>query len=563
MNSPANEFDIAVIGAGPAGAILATVLARACLKVVVIDAGHHPRFAVGESMTPQAATLLRVIADRYDVPELKRLTTFAAISDAITSTCGIKRHDGFLYAREGQPARPAQAQGLVIGGAAAAQSHLFRQDTDAWLFHLAVSYGARVRQRTTITGVAADDAGVTLTTERGPDVRASYVVDTSGPGSPLAEKLDLREKPTRLRHHSRRLVTHLLGVPPLDLTTPRADHAQPVPWHTGTSHYVFPGGWLWVMPFGNHPRSTNELASVGLNLDATPQSGSGTGGSAEDEFRAFIARYPGMAQQLAGAKTIRSWVRTDRAQYSSHTTVGPRWCLIGDAAGFVDTLFSRDLTISLAMVNTLAGKLLEAVKADDFSAARFTDVQKAQQALLDFTDDLVASAYVAFRDYRLWSAWFRIWAMAELLSICEINRIHADYLSSRDSAVLARLDGLAPGGWLPGQAQSLLTEASDHLRAVEEDRQDAATAATAIRQAVAAADFVLPALRLAEPASRWLDLSPSGAQKITRWARTGPPREIGQLVAEGLRPYVAQPQAVGPRRTGKLRRPLAAKRSAH
>ena len=511
------------------------MLARACLKVVVVDAGQHPRFAIGESMTPQAATLLRVIADRYDVPELSRLASFQSIAAAVTTTCGIKRHDGFLYAREAERPRPAEAHGLVLGNGAAAQSHMFRQDIDAWLFHLAASYGARARQHSTITDVDIDDAGVTLTTERGAAVRASYVVDTSGQGSPLAAKLDLREQPTRLRHHSRSLATHMLAVPPLDQTMPEAGQGQPGSWQAGTLRYVFPGGWLWVMPFGNHPRAVNGLASVGLNLD-TRLHGDGDG-APEEEFRAFVARYPGMARQFAGAQAIRPWVRSGRAQYSSHTTAGPRWCMIGDAAGFVDTLFSRDLGDSLEMVNALAGRLLEAVKADDFGEARFTEVQKAQQALLDFTDDLVASAYLASRDYRLWDAWFRVWATAELLSICEVNRTYAGYLSARDSTVLTRLEGLAPGGWLPGQAQSLLTEASDRLRAVAEASQDPATAATAIKQAVAAAEFVPPTLRLAEPASNWLDLSPGSARKIIRWARTESPPETGQLVAAGLKPY--------------------------
>jgi tetracycline 7-halogenase / FADH2 O2-dependent halogenase len=534
-NLPSNEFDIAIIGSGLAGSVLAAVLARARLRVVMVDAGQHPRFAIGESMTPQAATLLRVIADRYDVPELHRLASFQSITAGVTTSCGVKRHDGFRYAREAERPRPAEAHGLVLGGAAAAQSHLFRQDIDAWLFHLAVSYGARMRQRVTITGVDIDDTGVTLTAEHGEAVRASYVVDTSGPGSPLAANLDLREKPTRLRHHSRSLATHMLAVPSPDQTMPGASSGQPGSWLAGTVRYVFPGGWLWDIPFGNHPHAVNGLTSVGLNLD-TRLHGDGDG-SPEEEFRAFVARYPGMSRQFAGAKTIRPWVRSGRAQYSSHTTAGPRWCVIADAAGFVDTLFSRDLGNSLEMVNALAGRLLEAVKADDFSAARFTEVQKTQQALLDFTDDLVASAYVAFRDYRLWDAWFRVWATAELLSICELNRTYAGYLAARDSTVLARLEGLAPGGWLPGQAQSLLTEASDRLRAVEESAQDPATAATAIKQAVAAADFVPPALRLAEPAGNWLDLNPASARKIIRWARDESPPEIGQLVAAGLRPY--------------------------
>jgi FADH2 O2-dependent halogenase len=283
-----------------------------------------------------------------------------------------------------------------------------------------------------------------------------------------------------------------------------------------------------VMPFDNHPRATNKVASVGLNLDPRSHGDADHGeadGAPEDEFRAFVGRFPDIARQLADAQEIRPWTRSGPAQYSSRATVGPRWCVTAGAAGFVDTLFSRDLTNSLAVVNALGERLLEAAVADDFSADRFAEVQKIEQASLDFTDDLVASAYTAFRDYGLWDAWFRVWSVAELFSVKEINRVYAAYAESRDPARLRPLDGLAPHGWLPGQVQGLLTEASGHLRAVAEGGEEPAAAERAIRQALSTSGFVPPAVRLAgatNPASNWADV---------RFSRPSDPGLAGRIRA--------------------------------
>ncbi|MBC2908372.1 FAD-dependent oxidoreductase, partial [Streptomyces sp. PSKA01] len=157
---------------------------------------------------------------------------------------------------------------------------------------------------------------------------------------PLAQKFGVREEPSRLRHQSRSLFTHMIGVKPYEDTLPQGTHQNPSPWSEGTLHHLFEGGWMWVIPFDNHPLSTSPLCSVGINLDPrihpVPE-----GLSPEEEFRAFIARFPDIAPQFEGAVATRDWVRTGRLQYSSKQTVGYRWCLTSHAAGFVDALFSR------------------------------------------------------------------------------------------------------------------------------------------------------------------------------------------------------------------------------
>src|SRR5262249_32828395 len=155
----------------------------------------------------------------------------------------------------------------------------------------------------------------------------------------------------------------------------------------------------WVIPFNNHARATNPLISVGLNLD--PRVHPKPDCPPREEFHRFLDRFPDVKTQFRGATAVRPWVSTGLLQYSSRQTVGYRWGLTSHAAGFVDALFSRGLSNSLEIVNALTGRLLDALREDDFSLERFTFVQTLEQGLLDFNDDLVANAYTSFTDFRL------------------------------------------------------------------------------------------------------------------------------------------------------------------
>jgi FADH2 O2-dependent halogenase len=399
---------------------------------------------------------------------------------------------------------------------------------------VAGKYGARVVQQIRINDVEIDDDGATLIPDRGEPIRAKFIVDASGFRSVLADKFKLREEPTRLRHHSRSLFTHMVGVRPYDEIAPKRVYGHPSPWHEGTLHHLFEGGWMWVIPFDNHLRGTNPLVSVGLNLD--PRIHPVPDCSPEEEFAQFVARFPDIAPQFENARPVREWVRTGRLQYTSKQTIGYRWCLTSHAAGFVDALFSRGLSNSFEIINALGHRLLAAIRDDDFAVERFAYVQELEQRQLDFNDNLVANAYTSFSDWRLWDAWFRVWSLGQILATFEINRAYATFVKDHDPATLSRLERLAPDGAIPdyAPARELIGQVSMLCRAVAAGEAKAVDAADEILRLLRQAPFVPPAFGLAEPANQWTDATTRKILSTLRWARTTAPPEIGKLTHEGL-----------------------------
>ncbi len=84
------RYDIAIIGSGISGSSLGAILARHGLRVIIFEAGVHPRFAVGESMILETSETMRVMAELFDVPELAYFSSAHYLAQ-IGSSHGLKR----------------------------------------------------------------------------------------------------------------------------------------------------------------------------------------------------------------------------------------------------------------------------------------------------------------------------------------------------------------------------------------------------------------------------------------------------------------------------------------
>ncbi|MEO1351211.1 MAG: NAD(P)/FAD-dependent oxidoreductase [Cyanobacteria bacterium J06635_15] len=419
MSHHENRFDVAIIGSGIAGSALAAILARQGLKVILFEASSHPKFAIGESMILETSEVMRSMAELYDVPELAYFSS-ENYFDHIGTSHGVKRHFSYLHHTEGQPLdKQHSLQAVIPKQPHGHELHLYRQDTDYFLMTVAIRYGATVLQKTCIQSVEIDQDGVQLTTEKGQHFLADYVVDAGGFRSLLAEKFDLRHHD--LKTHSRAIFTHMVEVPCYhQVSGSKEAYHLPFLLSEGTLHHVFKGGWLWVIPFDNHRESTNSLCSVGLMLDPRvyPMQ---SDLSPEAEFYQFIERFPGIAKQFRQAKAVQGWKRTGRIQYSTQQVVGDRFCLLGQAAGFIDPLFSKGLYMALTCTAVLAERLLTARAKGDYSALHFQPLERLTLACIQANDNLVANAYKSFSDYKLWAPFSVLWLLGAYLELVKLT----------------------------------------------------------------------------------------------------------------------------------------------
>ncbi|MFF1451438.1 NAD(P)/FAD-dependent oxidoreductase [Streptomyces sp. NPDC058274] len=527
-------YDVAVIGGGFAGSLLAAVLARNGVRTLLAEGQAQPRFAVGESMVPYTAALARVVARRYRVPEIEQLGSLKAVQRAVSPRCGVMRNMGFVLHRERLRQHPGETYQVVNPSVVPPVPHLFREDVDAHLLGVARRYGAEVRTGpgARVEGVRIDaEHGVSLRTGSGEEFTAQYVVDAAGHEAPVARELGLREEPALARHHSRGLFTHMTGVIPYDETPAGRQHGQPGRWHQGTLHHVFDGGWLWVIPFDNQPRSTNSRCSVGLVLD--PRKYPDPGLPPQREFEAFLTRFPDIARQFEYAAPARPWTSTGRLQYSSKRIVGDRFCLASHAAGFVDPLYSRGLAHSLEVVNALGRRLIDASRDGDWSTPRFQYVEDLQQALFEAHDDLTYASFVAFRDFDLFNAVVRTWTVSTVLGALAVENACAAYGRSGDDSVFRDLEsGRHPGSPFPD---------SDHFHAlgplartlceeVEAGTRTPKAAADRLFDVIRQADYLPPSLGLGDPADRFFHNTPARIARAARWVRTDAPDDVAELL---------------------------------
>lgn len=511
--------------------MLAAILARQGLSVLLLEKGTHPRFAIGEAMLPQSSMLMWILGERFDVPEIQHLSSTERINQHVSSTCGCKKTIGFLYHEEGQRQDPDKGHLLVPPATPlVSESHLYRQEIDLYMVNAAVKYGTVYRDKIEVRDVEFDEDGVTLRADSGEEFAARYLVDGSGHKSLVASKFGLREEDPPLKTQSRTIFTHMIGVKHYDEILEESEKpGLSRQWHEGTLHHVFDGGWFWIIPFDNQGGSDNPLCSIGLTLDMRKFPHRGV--PPQQEFEEIVARYPSIAAHLEGAEAVRPWVGTGRLQYSSKHAAGDRFFLMSHAHGFVDALYSRGLISTFEVIHALAPRLIEALKADDFSPERFDYPDRLQAALLVANDRMVNNSYRAFSQYSLWNAWVRVWLSNVLFGDLRLFRICIKYLNTGDKSLFATLDEDPLPGSLPPGMNPL-----EDLHSFGESLLDQVDAGEVTREQAAAGIFQMlselplpPIHQWGNPAVRHLDFLPEKLMRMIGWGKTEAPAPIQRM----------------------------------
>jgi FADH2 O2-dependent halogenase len=524
------KFDVLILGSGLSGSTLSICLQASGLTTCMIDAKRHPRFAIGESTIPNTSKTYKLMSLKYRVPELAALASFGNLIERV-GTCGMKNNFGFVYHRPGAPAE--RVHQFPLSEIVETESHLFRADVDHWLADRAVDRGAVLVGGVGIRQIDIDERGVTVECADGTRMSGEYVVDASGQGSKLATALSLRTT-EGLRTSSKSVFTHMTGVVPFDdVATVRG----PKLWHTGTLHHIFPGGWMWVIPFDNHGGAVNPLCSVGVcwRIDDSNEEPLA---DPERAFAEFLDTYQDIGKQFRYAEPAREWTSAGRLQYTARRTVGDRWCLTSNAAGFIDPLFSRGMQNTAAVADRLAEALINRFDKG-FEPETFHDVDALQTNLIAENDYLVANAYTSFRDFELWNAWFRVWQVNQVTGTMRTEqRLRQVAESAAQSAgssrpILTDRLGAASGSRLDGFIDAFYRQADQIMDSFRDGTVSADAAAAAFRKLFADVDFVPPSFGLTDMSQPFFDIDMAKVASAVDWARQARP-EIRELYLGGL-----------------------------
>ena len=200
----ANVYDIAVIGSGFAGSLLASIARRLGRSVILLEKGRHPRFAIGESSTPLANLLLDDLTTRYDLSALKPLAKWGTWQQAYPQIpCGLKRGFTFYHHTLGEPAAcySDRTKQLLVAASPhdkIADTHWYRADFDEFFVREAQNVGVEYIDEIRLNSVAESEHELTLHGTRSLKqltVRARFVVDATGPHGFLHRALNLPETP--------------------------------------------------------------------------------------------------------------------------------------------------------------------------------------------------------------------------------------------------------------------------------------------------------------------------------------------------------------------------------
>jgi FADH2 O2-dependent halogenase len=345
-------YDIAIVGSGFAGSLLAMIARRLGRSVLLIERAKHPRFAIGESSTPLANLLLEELSIRYDLARLTPLSKWGTWQKTYPEiACGLKRGFTFYHHHFGSRAalHPDRQDQLLVAASphdAIGDTHLYRAEVDAFFVREAQATGVEYLDEVQLQSASEQADTVHLKgTRHGQPFAASarFLVDATGPRGFLHRTLSLPELPLPDLPPTQALYTHFTNVQRLD--APR--EAPPYPVDDAAVHHVFDGGWIWVLRFNNGITSAGLAATD--SAAARFRLSEGAPG-----WQRLLECLPTVRDQFAEAVAERPFIYVPRLSFRSGAIVGKRWALLPSAAGFVDPLLSTGFPLVLLGVARLA-----------------------------------------------------------------------------------------------------------------------------------------------------------------------------------------------------------------
>jgi flavin-dependent dehydrogenase len=357
---------VAIIGAGPAGSSLATFLRQRGIDCVIFEKEKFPRFHVGESLLPE------------NIKQFEQL----GVADKIKAMgFQIKPGATFIQDRhkDGQDERVMILFKNSYFRAPGHAVNVKRADFDDLLLRHAVSLGATLYEETNVTQFLMDGqrmTGLKATTADGETIecRASMVADCSGQNAVLARKIGVKKDDPK-GHARAAFYCHFEGV---QREAPPNDGNIILAWA--------PERWYWLIPLAGSATSVGVVVSKRL-LEAHWR------GNAEAFMDEMIGQSEAVRTRLANARRIVSVRSTVNYSYDTTQFAGDGWLLVGDAAAFLDPIYSTGISIAIAGARYAAESIQTALTKNDTSAASFKSYESRVRKAQNFFKPLIYGWY--------------------------------------------------------------------------------------------------------------------------------------------------------------------------
>lgn len=359
-SQPPQRAKVLVVGGGPGGAMAAILLAREGVEVVVLERDRFPRYHIGESLLTSA------------IPVLK----FVGLYERMEAHGFVRKHGGYFTLKDGAP------PGHIDFRKVSVHQHSYqviRSEFDQLLLQYAAEMGAQVFEETAVTGVVFEgDQPVRAHWQQAGGVTGEiafdYVIDASGLSGLLATK----------ELHNRRFQPAFANVAVgsywRDYTPYVAPDGTPQGGHFFMEALSDGAGWAWAIPLHD------QTLSVGVVVHSEEfQRMRARVGDLDAVYRDGLQRAPHLREMLASAQMSEPVQTWRDFSYLADSFSGPGYRMIGDAAAFIDPLFSTGVHLAF----------LGAVSAAATIAGRVRG-EIDEPTAIAFHDQCIRKAYVRF-----------------------------------------------------------------------------------------------------------------------------------------------------------------------
>lgn len=314
MNSATNQFDVAIIGAGPSGAIASALLNKKGFKVCVLEKQQFPRFVIGESLLPHC---MEMIEEAGFLEAVQAEPSFQFKNGAAFTWGSRYTYFDFTDKFSKGPGTTFQVRRALF---------------DKILIDEAAKQGVEVRFGHSVVEFSEQDGHACLKVEteqkENYGLIAAFVLDASGYGRVLPRLLDLEQPsglPPRIAHF-----THIID----NIDNPKFDRDKILI----TTHPLHRDIWLWTIPFGDNHCS--------IGVVGTPDK---LAGESETVLKKFALECPMLAEILDKAQWENDFPFRSIQGYSANvkSLFGKHFALLGNASEFLDPVFSSGVTIAM------------------------------------------------------------------------------------------------------------------------------------------------------------------------------------------------------------------------